>query len=287
MSELPAELASLPAPTLVEELSYAARLSLFRERLVLAFLEAGIEYDADGLETDPAQILLQLGTYQDLLLRQRINEAIRGTMLPYAGGSDLDILAQFYDVARMPSESDDRLRLRVVLAIRGRSTGGTEPRYRSIALASDLRVADVSIYTVDRDPTIQVAVYSTDNNGVADEALIAVVNAALQDPAVRMVNDRIVVAPAAREAISVSADVWLLPQTSSAISIAMESALRIAWQKQIGLGRDVTRAWLTAQLMLEGVQRVEIRQPLADVVVPANRAGLLGLVTLNVRGRDY
>lgn len=287
MTRLPPELASLPAPSLIEEIAYETRLSMFRLRLQEAYDAAGIPYDVGELQTDPVQILLQVGTYQDMLIRQRINEAVRGTLLPYAVGGDLDILAQFYDVTRLAGEDDDRLRARIVLAIRGRSTGGTEPRYRSVAMEADLRVANVSVYTVGRDPTIRVAVYATDNGGVADEALIAAVDAALQSPAVRMVNDRIVVSAAARTTIAVAADIWVLPQTSTAIVIAMEAALRAAWAQQIGLGRDVTRAWLTAQLMLEGVQRVEITAPLADVVIPADQAGLLGAVSLVVKGRDF
>lgn len=287
MIMLPPELANLPVPTLIEEISYDARLVLFRHHAKAAFAAVGIAYDVDGQEFDPAQILLQTASYQDALLRQRINEAVRGYLLPYASGADLDILANFYDVARQLGELDDRLRARVVLAIRGRSTGGTEPRYRSVAMSSDLRVADVSIYTIGRDPTIHAAVFSTDNAGIADAALLAKVTAALNAPAVRMVNDRIEVSAAVRQLLDVSCRVWLLPQTSATITMAMEAALRLAWASQIVLGRDVTRSWLVSQLMLDGVQRVEIGAPSADIIVPPYQAVALGLVTIEISGRDY
>lgn len=287
MVDLPAELANLPVPTLVEELRYDARLALFRTRLSETFATAGISYDVQDLETDPAQILLQISAYQDLLVRQRINEAVRGTLLPYATGADLDILAQFYDVGRQTGEVDARLRERVVLAIRGRSTGGTEPRYRSVALGADVRVADASVYTIGRDPTINIAIFSTDNSGIADQALVDTVAAAVTHPAVRMVNDRVVVAAAARQLVPVTARVWLLPQTSSAITVAMEAALRQAWAGQIVLGRDVSIAWIISRLMLDGVQRVEIDAPVTDIVLPPHQASALGTVTLVVAGRDY
>lgn len=287
MTDLPAELANLPAPSLVEELSYEARLALFQARLAAAFAAAGIDYDVTDLETDPAQILLQVAAYQDVLLRQRVNEAVRGTLLPYATGPDLDILAQFYDVSRQSGEADKRLRERVVLAIRGRSTGGTEPRYRAIAMGADLRVADASVYTEGRDPTVKIAIYSTENAGLASASLIQAVQAAIDAPSARMVNDRVVVLAAVRQVVNVAAKVWLLPETSAAITDAMASALRAAWEREIVLGRDVTLSWLISRLMIDGVQRVEVEAPLTDIVMPPYQAAALGSISLAVAGRDY
>lgn len=287
MAELPAELANLPLPVIIEQISYEARYAAFRTQLAALFAAAGIDYDVEDLETDPAQILLQTASYSDLMLRQRINEAIRANLLAFANGSDLDHLAQFYDVERLTGEADPALRVRVVLAIRGRSTGGTEPRYRSVALGADPRVADAAVYTVGRDPTVHVAVFSTDNAGVADAELLTKVDAALQAPAVRMVNDRIVVAAASRVAMPVTADIWLLPETSASIVEQMKAKLTAAWTAQMGLGRDVTRSWLIANLMIDGVQKVEILAPIADAVVPFNQAAALGLITLNTIGRAY
>lgn len=284
---LPPELANLPAPVVINELSHEASSDLFIARLKAEFDAVGIDYDVDMLETDPGVVLMQVAAYIDVNLRQRINEAIRANLLAFAYGGDLDHLAQFYDVARLPGENDEKLRVRVVLAIRGRSTGGTEPRYRAVALGADPRVADAAVYTVGKDPTVHVAVFSTDNSGVADPALLAKVDAALQNPAVRMVNDKIVVAGASRLHTNVTANVWLLPETSVAILDQMRAALVSAWNEAIVLGRDVTRSWLTAKLMLEGVQKVEIVAPASDVVMPFNQAAALGTLTLVNQGRAY
>ena len=287
MADLPAELANLPPPALVETISYEARYAELRARLVEIFTAAGIDYDVAALETDPAQILLQVSAYQDVLLRQRINEAIRSWFLAYATGGDLDVLAQWYDVARLLDESDAALKRRVVLAIQGRSTGGTEARYRAIALGADVRVADAAVYTVGRNPTVHVAVFATDNSGVADAALLAKVDAALQAPDVRMVNDTIVVASAAQQIVNVSASVWLLPSASESVLALMETNLRAAWARDMLLGRDLTRSWLLAQLQIDGVQRIELVAPSADIEVPFNKAGALGSVTLTKIGRAY
>ncbi|WEK04564.1 MAG: baseplate J/gp47 family protein [Candidatus Devosia phytovorans] len=287
MTSLPPELTNLPAPTLVEEISFDALYASRKARLVGIFAAAGIPYDVQDLETDPTQISLQEASFNETLQRQRINEAVRSYFLPFSGGTDLDALAGFYDVVRLVGEDDHRLMLRVVVAIQGRSTGGTVPRYKSIALAADIRVADAAVYTVGRDPTIHVAVFSTASGGVADAALLAKVNAALQAAPIRMVNDTIVVASAAQETIPVTARIWLLPQAPQSAIAAIEANLRTAWARDMLLGRDLTESWLKAQLQRDGVHSVELVTPAANIEIPFNRAAALGAVTLTLEGRSY
>lgn len=287
MADLPAELANLPPPQIVEEISYETRRGQFIERLTADFDAVGIDYDVNALETDPGVILTQGAAFADVNMRQRINEAVQAYMLPFARGGDLDMLAAFYDVGRLSGEADARLRSRTVLAIRGRSTGGTEPRYRSVAMTADVRVADAAIYTQGKDPTIRVAIFSTENGGVADDALLATVDAALQAPGVRMVNDTVVVAPASRRVTDVVARYWPLPNTSDAVEAQMKAALANAWARDMGLGRDVVPAWLTAKLMVDGLHNVEIVAPTGLVDVPYFEAAALGTVTLINAGRAY
>ncbi|GGF38226.1 bacteriophage protein [Youhaiella tibetensis] len=284
---LPPELANLPPPSILEAISFDARYGELKAKLVQLFDAAGIDYDVEDLESDPAQILLQVAGFQDIHLRQRINEAIRSWFLAYAENGDLDVLAQWYDVARLGGEADDALRRRIVINIQGRSTGGTEARYRAVALGADVRVADVAVYTEGRDPTIHVAVFSSDNSGMADAALLANVDAALQAPAVRMVNDTIVVASAAQSEISVTARAWLLPQAPESTIALMESNLRRAWKAAMLLGRDPARSWITAQLQVDGVQRVELLEPATEIEMPFNQAAALGTLTILKMGRAY
>ncbi|KFL31737.1 hypothetical protein JP75_06635 [Devosia riboflavina] len=285
--DLPPELAGLPEPALVDDLSYANIKTAFIARLKAEFDAVGIDYDVDMLQTDPGVILMQVAAYIDTNLRQRINEAIKSWFLAYARGGDLDVLAQWYDVTRMVGETDDALRSRIVLAIKGRSPGGTEDRYKFIARSADVRVADASVYRVGRDPTVHVAVFSTDNSGVADATLLAKVDAALQSSAVRMVNDTIVVASAARQAGTITANYWLLPSANQVVvEAAMRASLAAAWAADMVLGRDVIRSWVLSKLQVAGVQKVEL-VGFADVAIPSNQAAALGAVTLNLVGRAY
>lgn len=283
---LPKELASLPPPDIIEVIDYEPRRAAFIETLKGQFDAAGIAYDVETLETDPGVIIMETAAYQDINLRQRINEAVYAYLLPFATGADLDHLAAWYDVTRLYTETDDALRARTVLAIQGRSTGGTAPRYKFVTLSADVSVADAVVYTVDRDPTVRVAVFAQ-GGGIASPALLAKVDAALQNEAVRMVNDVIVVESAVEHVVDVTARIWLKPSASSSLIAEIEAGLRAAWAEEVTLGHDITLSWLFAKLQVAGVHKVEIVSPAEDVVIPFNKAPALGTVTLTEAGRGF
>lgn len=278
------DLTALPAPQVVEEISFETILAAMKTDLVARF--PAIEPTL-ALESAVVVKVLQVCAYREMVVRARINDSARANLLAFATGNDLEHLAAFYDIARMAGEKDDRLKRRVILAIQGRSPGGTSARYASIAMAADIRVEDAIVYTVGKSPVVHVAIFSTDPDGVAGDDLIAIVNAALQAPDKRMVNDTIIVQSAVRRVINIEANVWLLPDTPLSVLQTMEKSLRDAWAKTQALGRDFTERWWTARLMLDGVHRVEPVLPVGDVVIPPAEAMAIGTVTLNFMGRAY
>ena len=102
------DLSKLPAPQLIEELDYESILSQMRTKM----REICPEWTGYELESDPANKILEVAAYREMLLRQRVNEAARGVMIAFATGSDLDHLAAFYGVTRLMEEADEALRLR-------------------------------------------------------------------------------------------------------------------------------------------------------------------------------
>lgn len=282
-----ADLAALPAPQIIETLAFEAILEARKAGFVAQAGAFGLAYDVAALETDPAIILLQESAAREQLLRARGNDIARAAYLYYARGSEVDHLGAFYDTTRLPGESDERYKVRIILGIQGRSTGGTAPRYRHVAMGASLRVADAFVYPDALGPNVNVAVFATDNNGVADAALLAQVRAAVTADAVRMVNDRLVVRSAVVTVVPVAADVWLLPNTDEAVVATLAAGLPAQWAAQGGLGRDLTSSWLTARLMVDGVQRVSITAPAADTVMQPFEAVRIGAVTLTLRGRAF
>lgn len=92
------DLSKLPPPQLIEELDYEVILAEMREKMQ----ELCPEWTGYELESDPANKVLEVAAYREMLLRQRVNEAVRGVMVAFAAGSDLDHLAAFYPEERLP-----------------------------------------------------------------------------------------------------------------------------------------------------------------------------------------
>jgi phage-related baseplate assembly protein len=281
------DLAALPVPQIIQTLDYEAILAERMNELVALGNAAGFVYDTAGLESEPGRILVQEAASKEISLRARGNDIARARYLYYARGSEVDHLGAFYDTLRLTGEGDARYKVRIIESIRGRSTGGTAPRYRSVALASSLRVADAIVYTEGVSPQVNVAVFAADNNGVADAGLLAIVSSALNAPTVRMVNDRLNIRSAVVQTVPVTAQMWLLPNADLSIVTQIQSTLAASWASVGGLGRDLTRSWITARLMVEGVQRVNVTAPVADVIMQPFQAVRISSVVLTVAGRDF
>lgn len=153
-------IANLPEPALIEELNYEA---IFRQ-LVEDFQARHPDYSA-LLESDPAIKLLQVFAYRELILRQRVNDAFKATLLAFAQTGDLDNLAAFYGVERQTAEPDDDLRSRTIERIKGSSTAGGAAWYRYQALTSDSRVAD-ALVTSPVAGQVRVAVLSEEGKSI-------------------------------------------------------------------------------------------------------------------------
>lgn len=278
-------LAALPKPRIIQELDYDAIRSARIQYMVDNATRYGMAYDVERLKSDPAVVVIEDAAYRETLLRARGNDIARAGYLFYAVGSEVDHKGQFHDCYRMPGEDDDRYKERIILAIRGRSTGGTEPRYEGAAMAASLRVQKAKAYTLLDDPTIYIAIVSTDNDGVADEALLDAVRAAVTAVDHRMVNDRIVVRAAVRQFIAVAGEVWLRPEASETLLDTLKVDLPKAWANGSALGDDLTAAWLTARLMVPGVHDVRITAPADKVGVQPFEAVRIQSVTLVYRGR--
>lgn len=277
----------LPLPQIIEELSVEVILEQKIARLVDVFAAHHIPYNVEKTAYDPVVIQLQAAAYEELLLRQRINEVARDNLLEFARGTSLDHLGDFHGVTRLLDEDDARFRRRIRLSRQGHSTGGTVPRYQYFALSSDIHVKDAFVYREGKSPLIHVALFSDSPSGVADEALIAKVQAALDEEQVKMTNDTLLVKSAVQRVIDISADLWLLPHEGFLVLEKAEQNLREEWARTWRLGRDLSLSWILSRLMVEGVHHVEITQPCKDILVAPHEAIALGEIALSLRGHAY
>ncbi|WCR54408.1 MAG: hypothetical protein PG981_001430 [Wolbachia endosymbiont of Ctenocephalides orientis wCori] len=124
----------MQSPNIIEKLNFEEILSRMKEELVHRD-----ETFSALVETDPAIRILEVAAWRELLLRQRINEAAKANLLKFAGGTDLDHLAEFYGVGRKDEEDDENFKERIKAKIKGWSTGESKEHYRYYALSADIR----------------------------------------------------------------------------------------------------------------------------------------------------
>ncbi|UAY94980.1 baseplate assembly protein [Dickeya dadantii] len=297
------DLSQLPAPAIVTVPDFETVLAA-RKAAYLALFPAD-ERDAVAatlaLESEPVVKLLQENAYREILLLQRINEAAQACMVAYALGNDLDQLAANYNVERLtvtPAdetavppvdavlESDDDLRQRIPAAFEGLSVAGPTGAYTFHALSADGKVADAT--AISPSPAaVTVTVLSREGDGTASDELLAAVTDALNDESVRPVADRVTVQSARVVPYSVTARLYLYPgPEAEPIRRAAEARLIAYIGAQRRLGRDIRRSALYAALHVEGVQRVELDSPAADVVLDDTQAAYCTGHQVTIGGND-
>ncbi|QCR38003.1 baseplate assembly protein [Nissabacter sp. SGAir0207] len=297
------DLSQLPAPDVVEALDYETLLAERKATLISLYpadQQAAIARTL-ALESDPLVKLLQENAYRELILRQRINEAAQANMVAYATGADLDQLAANTGLARLiqtpadlttlpPTaavmESDEDFRVRTAAAFEGLSVAGPTGAYEYHAKSADGRVADAS--AISPSPAcVTVTLLAREGNGETSADLLAVVTAALNDEDVRPVGDRVTVQSAQIVPYQIEAALYLYPgPEAEPIRAAAAAKLAAFITAQARLGRDIRRSALYAALHVEGVQRVELLQPVADVVLDKTQAAYCTAYQLTVGGVD-
>ncbi|MFT7086972.1 MAG: phage-related baseplate assembly protein [Rickettsiales bacterium] len=255
------DLSKLPAPNVIEKLDYETILAEY----IADFKAKNPEYET-FLESDPAIILMQTVAYRELLLRNRINEAAKANMLAYAQGSDLENLSAFYGVQRDEDEDDDRLRTRTQLALEGFSTAGPVGAYIFHALSADPKVKSVSVDSPDPGKVL-VTILSIQGDGTVLEPLRKIVEDKLGEDDIRPLTDFVTVAGASIVNYQVDAVITVYPGPSSAV---VENEARSALEKFVAdrheIGRVVPLSGIYDALHIDGVKKVELISPIADII---------------------
>ncbi|EFE24672.1 baseplate J-like protein [Edwardsiella tarda ATCC 23685] len=297
------DLSQLPAPDVIEELDYESLLAERKTTLISLYPEEQRDAIAHTLtlESEPIVKLLEENAYRELLLRQRVNEAARAVMLAYSSGSDLDMLTANLNTERLTivpadettlpptpavMESDDDLRLRAQQAFEGLSVAGPVGAYEYHGRSADGRVADVSVDSP-APACVTIAVLSREGNGTASEELLAIVAKALNDEDVRPIADRVTVKSAVIVPYQINATLYLYPgPEAEPIRQAAEAKLKAYINAQHRLGRDIRLSAIYAALHVEGVQRVALASPAADIVLDKSQASYCSTYQLTIGGTD-
>jgi phage-related baseplate assembly protein len=290
------DLALLPFPDAIESLDYETILTA-----MLADLQVRDPLFSALVESDPAFKIMEVCAYRELLLRQRVNEAVKAVTLAYAEKADLEQIAARYDVQRLqllaedldttPAtaalfEDDDSLRRRVQLSFEGFSTAGPEGAYVFHALGADADVLDVAVSSP-APGVVSVAVLSRAGDGTPSPQLLAAVDATLSADKVRPLTDNLNVVPGNIINYSVTASLVLFDGPDASVVIATARAAMQAYANASHrLGRDLTLSGVYAALHQPGVQRVVLATPAANIVTAWNQAAYCGGISLSLGGAD-
>lgn len=301
------DMSLLPPPQAIEALDYAS----LRSAMVSDFRERYPQWNAE-LESDPVIKLIEAFAYRELLLRARINHAVRSVMLAYATGGDLEQLGALFNVARLPGEDDTRLRQRIQQGLVALAAAGPAQAYRTHAMGVSTDIIDVSVASgapgrVDvcvLGHEIVNAAQATEAESMVgailfpevpvpsgqavivarnDAPLLKAVILALSHENVRPLTDHVVVFAPQVQAVPVLARLHVYQGPDPATVLAQSRmALSAHLQRIRRLGYDMTRAGLIGALAVPGVQNVLLDSPAADIVCAFDQLAVAVAVELSV-----
>lgn len=288
------DLTGIPAPAVIEALDYEAILAQNKALAIAQYpaLEAALAY-----ESEPATKLLQVWSYRELLLRQRVNDAAHATMLAYATGTDLDNIAARYGVVRLiiqaadasatppvaeVLEADTELRRRILLSLDSYTTAGSKGSYIYHALSASADVLDATANSPSPG-MVTVYVLSRTGNGAAPEGTLAAVTTALNAETVRPLTDMVTVLSASVITYTITGtlhipagpDVATVQATAQAAAQAYADATH-RFECTVGLS-GIYRA-----LHQSGVTTADLTQPTANITPAVGQVAYCTAINLTV-----
>ncbi len=288
------DLSRLAQPTIVAPVDYDATFNqmVARVQTILPSFDA-------TMESDPAVKVLRVAAYYRMLDQQDFNERLVGRLVAYARGATLDHIGAAIGVVRLTlfpanevtgspavMEDDDDYRGRIVLGPEKFVTTGTELSYVAHAKDASAQVLDASATTPARGEVL-VSVLSREGDGAASSEILDAVRAIVADPAIRPLGDLVTVASAAIIPFTVNARLWTFAGPDAALILANARAGLDAYlTRSRKLGRNITLSGISAALSVEGVQRVVLDAPLAEIVCDATQAAHCTAITVTHAGYD-
>ncbi|MGZ2743276.1 baseplate J/gp47 family protein [Burkholderia stagnalis] len=281
------DLSSLPVPDALDALDFET-LHARRKAALIALWPTPEQAEIAAtvaLESEPLARLLQENCYRELVMRQRINDAVRAVMLAYAQGSDLDQRAALFGIQRLvvtpadpandiPAvyEDDGALRRRIQLAPQGFSVAGPSAAYESKALAVDGRLIDAKA-TRPRPGDVLVTLLSRDGDGTADAALCRQVEAALAAEDQRPLNDTVLARPAEIVRYRIRAKGYTRSAVGADVLIAQATKNARAYADKVRrLGVGVAESAIKGVCQAAGLSRTELIEPAGDLPIGPTQA---------------
>ena len=288
------DLSKLPAPKIIEELSFEKIFLEWKNDLKEICPEL---LEVLDLESEPVVKLMQVGAFREMILRQRVNDAAKAILLAYAIDEDLDNIAALVPVKRkiikeadtesIPAtsavwEGNEEFRKRIQMAPEGFSTAGPEGAYKFYALKVP-EVRDV-VVTSPAPCEVMVTILGREGRGVVQDSVLKAVDKQLTEKKIRPLSEKVMVRAAEIKEYEVSALITIHEGPSSSVVLQnINKTIRAYIKSAHVLGAEVTLSGLYASLHQEGVLNVELRIPSANVICLPHQAPYCTRINLEVR----
>ncbi|MEJ6474130.1 baseplate assembly protein [Pseudoalteromonas piscicida] len=287
------DLSQLPIPKVLKSLDFEQHLEALKQALVN---QDDTLQEALNLESEPLTKLLEVMAYQELTQQSMLNDAIEANLLASASGSDLDAIAARFNVARLGSEDDERLRARTQLAFDGLNTAGSAASYRFHALSVSNEICDVQVHSP-RPCEIVLTALSRTGKGTLSTGLLNALHAAFTPESslhaevskIRPLGDRVMINQPQVVTFNINAELEILPGPSPEVIVAhAKAALTSYLDERKQLGRQITRAGISNALFLTGVENIQLRSPSVDISPATTAVAYCEQVVLEakVKGQD-
>ncbi|TIH12742.1 baseplate assembly protein [Marinifilum sp. JC120] len=295
MSNTPIDMSKVPVPDAVEVLDVETII----QETIADYRAEYPEYTA-VLESDPIMALLQTVAYRAINHRQRVNDGVRACMVATALGADLDNLGALAPVVRKmldpgdpdasppvaPTyEKDDEFRARVQLAPESFSVAGPSGGYEFYALTVPAVRGAAALGPEDGTEAGHVDVYvlSREGNGVPDSEILTAVDSVVNDREIRPLTDHVTIKAAEIVDYSVEARLYIQsgPAPAAVVETARKAVSEFVTARHV-LGGAVSLSGIYAALHVEGVARVELISPVADIAMKKQQAAYCTTITVEV-----
>jgi len=269
----------LPRPdaiaTLDSEALIAERMALFQQLATLA----GFPYDVGALETDPIKIAQEVGALREVLMRARVNSAVRAVLPAYAQGADLENIVARANIARLQTgvdpetqvpimETDTQLLVRYLTGFAAPAAGSEDGIiFRALTAVPGLRDIVCNGPAVHGKPG-EVRIRLLEDGGAPTTiGTINKVREALEDRGAMPLTDVWDVASATIIEYEIEARITIPPGPIPAEIIdAVETAITAAAIARYRIGAEVYLNVLGGAGYIANVRRVEILSPAADII---------------------
>jgi len=285
------DMSRLPRPTVIEALSFDD---------LLTEMVAAVETALPGyplLESDPVMKVLRLCAGFRLIDRQTFNDDAVSRMLAYAEEADLDHLGALVGVERLTitpadeatgtaavMEDDDTYRDRIANGTEEFSVAGPEGAYVSLARRAHADVLHASAISTDPGEVI-VTILSRQGDGTPAAEVLDAVETLLSAEDRRPMTDAVTVNPAEIINYAITAALKILSGPDPAVVMANAQASAESYTARMHrLGLDITLSGVYAALHVEGVQKVTLTSPAADIVTDRTQAAWCTAITLTQAG---